>query len=195
MEEDWERVKLGEVCGIKRGRFSHRPRNAPEFYGGQYPFIQTGDVVRAHGGKVVNSQTLNDLGLSVSKLFEPTIVLITIAANIGDVAVLDYPACFTDSVVGLIPFEHIDPYFLCHIMAERKGYLEQIAPQAAQKNINIEILKDVEIPLPPLPIQQKIVAEIERERAMVESARGLIAVKEEKIRNLIAGLWERTETA
>jgi len=195
VEEDWERVKLGEVCGIKRGRFSHRPRNAPEFYGGQYPFIQTGDVVRAHGGKVVNSQTLNDLGLSVSKLFEPTIVLITIAANIGDVAILDYPACFTDSVVGLIPFEHIDPYFLCHIMAERKGYLEQIAPQAAQKNINIEILKDVEIPLPPLPIQQKIVAEIERERAMVESARGLIAVKEEKIRNLIAGLWERTETA
>jgi hypothetical protein len=37
---------------------------------------------------------------------------VIIAANIGDTAVLDYPACFTDSVVGLIPFEGINARFL-----------------------------------------------------------------------------------
>ena len=42
---EWETVKLEDVCEIKRGRFSHRRRNAPQFYGGKYPFLQTGDVV------------------------------------------------------------------------------------------------------------------------------------------------------
>src|SRR5205807_9920753 len=100
---DWETVRLEDVCEIKRGRFSHRPRNAPEFYGGKYPFLQTGDVVRAKGRAVTHTQTLNERGLAVSRLFQPTIVLITIAANIGDTALLTYPACFTDSVVGLNP--------------------------------------------------------------------------------------------
>jgi type I restriction enzyme S subunit len=44
--------RLEELCDIKRGRFSHRPRNDPAFFGGAYPFIQTGDVVRAVGSKV-----------------------------------------------------------------------------------------------------------------------------------------------
>jgi type I restriction enzyme M protein len=93
--------KLEEISEIKRGRFTHRPRNDPRFFGGVYPFIQTGDVVHAIASKVSFKQTLNEEGLAVSKLFQPPVVLITIAANIGDTAVLDYPACFTDSVVGL----------------------------------------------------------------------------------------------
>ena len=100
---DWPMVPLEETCEIQRGKFSYRPRNEPRSYGGRYPFIQTGDVVRANGGKITYTQTLNEDGLSVSKLFQPPVVLITIAANIGDTAVLDFPSCFPDSIVGLIP--------------------------------------------------------------------------------------------
>ena len=79
---DWPVVPLEDACTIQRGKFSHRPRNEPRFYGGQYPFIQTGDIVRAEGGsKITYSQTLNDEGLSVSKMFQPPLVVITIAAN------------------------------------------------------------------------------------------------------------------
>lgn len=153
---------LDKVCSIKRGRFSHRPRNEPRFFGGEYPFIQTGDVVKAKGKKVSFVQTLNEEGLGVSKLFQPTIVLVTIAANIGDTAILDYPACFTDSVVGLIPFETTNVYFLELMMRKQKKSLDENAPKLAQKNINIQILNSVKIPLPPLPEQQKIVSEIEK---------------------------------
>ena len=38
---DWPVVPLEDACNIQRGKFSHRPRNEPRFYGGQYPFIQT----------------------------------------------------------------------------------------------------------------------------------------------------------
>jgi type I restriction enzyme S subunit len=186
---DWPMVPLEDTCEIQRGKFSHRPRNAPRFYGGKYPFIQTGDVVRANGGKISYTQTLNEDGLSVSKLFQPPVVVITIAANIGDTAVLDFPSCFPDSVVGLIPKPGTDAHFLELAMRTKKQYLNDIAPQAAQKNINVEILRAVKIPLPPLATQQDIVAEIEAEQALVGANRELIARLETKIQAALVRIW------
>jgi len=186
---DWPMVPLEDACDIQRGKFSHRPRNEPRFYGGKYPFIQTGDVVRANGGKITFTQTLNEEGLSVSKLFHPPVVVITIAANIGDTAVLDFPSCFPDSVVGLIPKPETDARYLEVVMRTKKQHLNDIAPQAAQKNINIAILKTVEIPLPPLATQQAIVAEIEAEQALVNANRELIARFEKKIQATLARVW------
>ena len=187
---DWPIVPLEAACDIQRGKFSHRPRNEPRFYGGEYPFIQTGDVVRAaNGGKITFTQTLNEEGLSVSKLFQPPVVVITIAANIGDTAVLDFPSCFPDSVIALIPKAVTDARYLEVVMRTKKQHLNDVAPQAAQKNINIEILKTVEIPLPPLATQQAIVAEIEAEQTLVAANRELITRFEKKIQATLARVW------
>jgi len=153
---EWEERKLGSVCDIQRGKFSHRPRNDPRLFGGPYPFIQTGDVVKSEGGAVVASQSLNEDGLAVSKLFRPTIVLITIAANIGDTGLLQTQACFTDSVVGLIPKDGIMPVFLELLMRGQKENLNKVATTGAQKNINNEILREVRFLMPSLPEQQRI---------------------------------------
>ena len=153
---EWEERKVGSICDIQRGKFSHRPRNDPAFFGGKYPFIQTGDVVKSEGGAVVGSQSLNEKGLSVSKLFKPTIVLITIAANIGDTGLLKMEACFTDSVVGLIPKKNVTPVFLELIMRGRKEYLNKVATTGAQKNINNDILREVDVLLPSVPEQKRI---------------------------------------
>jgi restriction endonuclease S subunit len=152
--------KLSEVIEMQRGRFGHRPRNEPRFYGGEYPFIQTGDIVRASktNGHITFSQTLNELGLKTSRLFSKPVVVITIAANIGDTAILDYPACFPDSLIGLTPktneltLEYINLYFKFI-----KTYLEDLAPQSAQKNINYQQLSPVPIVIPPLEVQQRAV--------------------------------------
>lgn len=194
IDPEWGVLPLEELCLIQRGKFSHRPRNDPKFYGGDYPFIQTGDVVRAGGGKVSFTQTLNEDGLGVSKLFLPPVVLITIAANIGDTAVLDYPACFPDSVVGLTPLEGTDAKYLEVMMRTQKEHLNRIAPQAAQKNINIEILKTVKLPRPDTETQQEIVAEIEAEQAIVDGNRDLITRFEKKIDAAIARVWGEAKT-
>ena len=190
VDPGWPMVALREACDIKRGKFSHRPRTEPRFYGGNYPFIQTGDVSRANGGKVQYTQTLNDEGLAVSRLFQPPVVVITIAANIGDTAVLDFPCCFPDSVVGLIPNDETDPSFLELMMRAKKEHLTRIAPQAAQKNINVEILNSLEIPLPPLTIQQAVVADIKAEQALVSASRELVERMEQRIRDTVARVWE-----
>lgn len=156
----YERKPLSQLCKLQRGRFTHRPRNDPRFFGGAYPFLQTADVANAKGGKTGYKQTLNEAGLRVSRLFEPPVVLVTIAANIGDTAVLDYPACFTDSIVGLIPGDEVLPCFLELMMRQHKEPLNAHAPALAQKNINIEILNLLQIPVPPLAIQRALLEEI-----------------------------------
>lgn len=151
--------KLSEVIAMQRGRFGHRPRNDPKFFGGQYPFMQTGDVVKASqtNEPITYTQTLNDLGLKTSRLFDRKVLVITIAANIGDTAILDYPACFPDSLIGLTPkddtltLDYLNVYFKF-----LKPYLEDLAPQAAQKNINYQQLSPVPIVVPPLNVQQNI---------------------------------------
>jgi type I restriction enzyme S subunit len=99
---------------------------------------------------------LNEEGLAVSKLFKPTIVLITIAANIGDTGLLRTEGCFTDSVVGLIPKKEVIPVFLELIMRGQKENLNKVATTGAQKNINNEILREVSVLLPSVPEQQRI---------------------------------------
>lgn len=151
---------LSEVAEMQRGRFGHRPRNDPKFYGGDYPFIQTGDIVRAsnEGGTIQFSQTLNELGLQTSRLFDKPTMVITIAANIGDTAILDFPACFPDSLIGINPkdnntlnLEYLNVYF-----KYLKNYLNELAPQAAQKNINYQQLSPTPIVIPPINIQKEI---------------------------------------
>jgi type I restriction enzyme S subunit len=62
---------LNEIAKIERGKFSHRPRNEPRFYGGEYPFVQTGDVSNCDGYVRSYTQTLNEAGLAISKMLVP----------------------------------------------------------------------------------------------------------------------------
>jgi len=152
----WSHLQiLGELT---RGKSKHRPRNDPKLFDGKYPFIQTGDIARANGRITKHSQTYNEIGLLQSRLFPSGTVCITIAANIADTAVLAYPACFPDSVVGFIPqqgmFEAVlAMYYIKLIQSD----LEIFAPATAQKNINLEILYEVAVPVPPIDEQREIV--------------------------------------
>ncbi|KAF0159822.1 MAG: Uncharacterized protein FD159_320 [Syntrophaceae bacterium] len=163
LPKGWKIVELKEVCEIKRGKSKHRPRNEPSLFGGKYPFIQTGDIRNANGGYIKNfSQTYSEIGLQQSKLWAKGTLCITIAANIGETAILDLDACFPDSVVGLVCNEkfllnkYTNYFFVSH-----KSKLEELAPATAQKNINVDILEKVKIPLPSLEEQKLIVAELE----------------------------------
>ena len=129
---DWEVVRLGEVAAVQRGKFAHRPRNEPRFYGGNIPFIQTGDVVNSNGRIKAHSQTLNEKGLSISRLFETGTIVITIAANIGETAIATYPVAFPDSLVGITP-RKIDTRFLEYFLRTQKRRLNRFAPRECSK--------------------------------------------------------------
>lgn len=154
-----------QKLNMQRGRFGHRPRNDPRYYGGKYPFIQTGNIVKASAsnGEICYSQTLNELGLSTSKLFNDKVLVITIAANIGYTAILDYTACFPDSLVALtIKGDDLSLEYLNIYIRLIRKYIENLAPQAAQKNINLKQLAKLPLIVPKHSIQEEICEIMER---------------------------------
>ena len=153
---EWEKCSVTNRFKIARGRFSPRPRNNPIYYGGDYPFAQTSDVVNS--GRLLSnaSQSLNEKGISVSKLFPAKSIFMTIAANIGYVAEIQCPMACPDSLVGIQIDEDDSSRFVLYGLSRIQKKLDFIAPEAAQKNLSLAELSSVKISLPSLPEQQKI---------------------------------------
>lgn len=179
----WKVIKLKFSSQIMRGLFSHRPRNDPDYYDGVHPFIQTGEVARAVKYITTYSQTLNELGFSVSREFPAGTVLLTIAANVGDVAILDFNACFPDSVIGFYPKENVSKIFMFYVLKSMKEQFMRNAIISTQMNLNINIVKEEFIPLPSLAEQKEIVKFLEKKSDYIDT------VIEQK-QNLIEKLTE-----
>ena len=174
----WERIPFEKLGKLERGRSKHRPRNDERLFGGVYPFIQTGDVAGAGMYVTSHKQTLSEFGFEQSRMFPKGTLCITIAANIGDAAILSYDCCFPDSVVGFTPGEKCLNKYMYFYLQEIKAELEYIAPATAQKNLNLKLLGAVEIKVPSLKEQEKIVEVLEKQinyqDSIVEKAEGVI---------------------
>ena len=162
LPKGWEWVRINQIGELSRGKSKHRPRNDERLYkDGIYPFVQTGDVARSNGLIETYSNMYNDVGLQQSRLWPKGTLCITIAANIADTGILNFDACFPDSVVGFIPFKPIQSAeYLQYFFMVAKDDLIKYAPSTAQKNINLEILNNLVIPLPPLNEMLRIISTV-----------------------------------
>jgi type I restriction enzyme S subunit len=154
---DWSAFTLEHLAEVERGKFSVRPRNDPRYFGGEMPFVQTGDVTGSDVYLKGYTQTLNEDGIRVSKVFPADTILITIAANIGDTTITQYPVACPDSVVAIQPKQDkANTIFLKNIIDLQKDNLDSQATQNAQKNINLQVLKPLELIVPSKEEQTKI---------------------------------------
>lgn len=161
--EHWRANRIKEVSTVLRGKFTHRPRNDPRLYDGSYPFIQTGDIAASSKYLREYQQTLNERGFAVSKQFPRGTLVMAIAANIGDVAILDFSACFPDSLVGFVPQADVDINFLFYWLKAMKAELVSTAVLNTQLNLNIERIGVQAIAVPPVDEQRGIVQCIEKQ--------------------------------
>jgi type I restriction enzyme, S subunit len=160
----WAWGRFPELGTFGRGKSKHRPRNDPAlFEGGEHLMIQTGDVARSQGVIETYTSKYNDFGLSQSFKWPKGTLCITIAANIADSGILSFDACFPDSVVGFIPASFFEnARYFDYFLRTAKANLSEFAPATAQKNINLEILTQVLIPIPSLAEQHRIVAKVDK---------------------------------
>ena len=169
----WKKVKLKRHVEMLRGQFSHRPRNDPAYYDGPYPFIQTGSISAVDKFITEYSQTLNELGLSVSKMFPSgTIVMTITGAKIAEVAVTTFDACFPDSIVGFVPDHCLDKDYLFYVLVAMKPALLGSMIVTTQPNINYVQIGSNYIPLPPLAEQKAIARHIENEISRIKAIHG-----------------------
>lgn len=183
----WEVVKFSEVGKLDRGKSKHRPRNAPELLGGIHPLIQTGDVANSGGYIKEYNSTYSDLGLQQSKMWPKGTLCITIAANIAKTGILKFDACFPDSVVGFIPNKKTTNEYVQGWMKFLQKIIEDSAPESAQKNINLKILRDLDFMLPKIELQKKYTDTVNS----IEDQKDIILSESENSENLFNSLLQK----
>ena len=183
----WELSKFNKIGTLERGKSKHRPRNAPELLGGPYPLIQTGDI--ANSGIYIREyfQSYSELGLSQSRIWPSGTLCITIAANIAKTGILTFDACFPDSVVGFTPYINAKTEYVHFWLSFLQKMLEEFAPESAQKNINLKILSDLDVPVPPIELQNKFAQIVEKVEAMRQNQKQ----SQQEIDNLFNALMQK----
>lgn len=156
----WMTKKLSDLGIFSRGISKHRPRNDPKlFEGGGYPLVQTGEIKNSILYIRKHQQEYNKLGLMQSKLWEAGTLCITIAANIAETAILSYPMCFPDSIVGFQAYkEQSSELFMYYVFEYIRHAVQNAAYGSAQDNINIDYLTSLEFKIPNKDYQDQIVA-------------------------------------
>jgi type I restriction enzyme S subunit len=187
-------VRLESLAVLERGKFSYRPRNDPRFFGGNHPWIQIGEIENSRKYIREWSETLNDQGLAVSKKFPSGTVLVSIAATIGAVGILEFDCCVPDSIVGLRPKSGTDPEYLYHYLCYVRTHLERVAPQSAQKNINLEILATLPIPALTFESQREVIDRLNALEAAMSTVQQIQAKRDVELDALLPALLDRAFT-
>ncbi|MCC5016364.1 restriction endonuclease subunit S [Legionella sp. 31fI33] len=172
-EGDVEWRTLPEMAfDFGRGKSKHRPRNDKRLYGGDIPFIQTGDIRSASHIITQYSQTYSDFGLKQSKLWPKGTLCITIAANIAETSILGFDACFPDSVIGFVAdTKKTSAGYVEYLLQSTKNKLEEKGREksSAQSNINLATFEQLKLPFPSLAEQDRIVTILDKFDALTSS--------------------------
>ena len=182
---EWKKVPLDKMGVVSRGKSKHRPRNDARLFGGKYPFIQTGDIGSAGLYVLDYSQTYNEEGLAQSKLWPKDTLCITIAANIADTALLAFPACFPDSIMGFVPYENVSNVkYVKYCFDILKKDCQQISQGVAQDNLSWKKLSTILFPCPPIEVQNRIVDILSRYDSLIENYQKQIKLLDEAAQRL-----------
>ena len=156
----WQDKALNELGSFQRGKSRHRPRNDPALFSdGIYPLIQTGEIKDANLYITEHTAAYNDFGLTQSKLWPKDTLCITIAANIAETALLGYPMCFPDSVVGFNADPEVSSeLFMHYVFTYIRRAIQNSATGSIQDNINIDYLTGIKFKIPVKAYQEKITA-------------------------------------
>jgi hypothetical protein len=166
-----------------------------KYWTGSIPWVSAKDM---------KSERLADAQLHVSKTaiaetatrLAPAGTILILVRGMGlangvPICELLVPCAFNQDIKALLPNPGVSPRFLAAALRQEKAQLEGALSTAAHGTLKIESeqLQNIQIPLPPKPEQERIVAALEAEAARIEAVRGLIPVFEAKIQRTLARVW------
>ena len=86
-------------------------------------------------------------------------ILYTIFATLGEVGILTIDACTNQAIAGITirNKDEVLTDYLYYYLKSKKSYVNNLGRGVAQNNINLSILRDLEVPLPTLSVQRQTV--------------------------------------
>ena len=155
------RVKLGDVFEIGSG--GTPSKSHPEYYGGDIPWVKTGDLKNEYLYEVEDFITEEGLKNSAAKVYEADTVLIAMyGATIGATSILKINACTNQACAAFKKNEQVIPEYLYYFLRSQKKKFVKDGVGGAQPNISAGYLKKVEMELPSIEDQRVIVDILEK---------------------------------
>ncbi len=190
---EWDVVALGEIAEVASG--NPAPQGNEYFQGGNFPFIRTADVGAVHlsdnfrGTKdKVNQRAVDEKRL---RLFPAGTILFPksgASTFLNHRVVMGKPAYVASHLAGIVcnPEKALPKYvyqLLCQVDAR------QLTADQAYPSLRLSEIGKIQIPLPPLSVQQEIVAGIEEERRRVTAAGELAGLVGGRLRGAVGRVW------
>lgn len=159
MKQEWHTKTIGEVCEVVNG--GTPKTGVKEYWDGSFRWITPAEMGKRQNPYVSETErTLTEKGMgnSSAKLLPNKCVILSSRAPIGHLVINTQPMAFNQGCKGLIPSEGLYYKFLFHYLTSKVDLLNSLGTGATFKELSGGKLKEVPIPVPPLPEQQRIVS-------------------------------------
>ena len=158
MSSAWQTVSLGDVCTVVNG--GTPKTGVAEYWDGENLWITPAEMGKRISPYVDDSaRKITELGLrdSSARMLPPYSVILSSRAPIGHLVINTMPMATNQGCKGLVPSAQLEHKFLYYYLSSIVDLLNELGSGATFKELSGGKLKEVEIPLPPLPEQQRIV--------------------------------------
>ena len=185
-------AKLGDICTIQSGGTPSR-HNKIYWQNGTIPWVKISDIKDKH--LYTTEEFISEFGLenSSAKIFPTGTILYTIFATLGEVSILDIDAATNQAIAGIqIKSDKVDRDFLYYFLTSLKPTISNIGRGVAQNNINMSILKEIEVPLPPLDEQRKIAAVLDKVSDLIAKRRQQLDKLDEMVKSRFVEMFGDT---
>jgi restriction endonuclease S subunit len=165
LPESWVWCTLGKISDVVRGG-SPRPAGDKTYYDGNIPFLKVADLTATDDMYVsTHTHTIKEAGLNKTRSVEAdTLMLTNSGATLGIPKICTFPTTFNDGVAAFLNIDSkISKQYLYYFLKLKSSwFLEEASRGQGQPNLNIDIIKNVLLPLPPANEQRRIVAKLEQ---------------------------------
>ena len=176
-------ARLGDICTIQSGGTPSR-HNKAYWDDGTIPWVKISDIKDKYLDATEERITKLGLENSSAKIFPAGTILYTIFATLGEVCILNIEAATNQAISGIqLESEQVDKNYLYHYLSSLKSIVNNIGRGVAQNNINMTILRNFEIPLPPLEEQRKIAAVLDKVSDLIAKRRTQLDKLDEMVKS------------
>ena len=186
-------ARLGDICTIQSGGTPLRS-NLEYWDNGTIPWVKISDFRGKYLTCTSEFISQNGLDNSSAKIFSKGTILYTILATLGEVCILDIDAATNQAIAGLqIKDDSVISDFLYYYLLSKKEYVNEIGRGVAQNNINMNILRNMEVFLPDIKVQTHIVREIEKVDNLISLRKQQLSKLDELVKSRFIEMFGNSE--
>ena len=188
LQKGWSSNNLGDVVKIIGGGTPSKQDKT--FYGGNIPWASVRDLNVDLLEKTELQITEEGLKQSSSNIIPKGSLVIATRVGLGKVCILARDTAINQDLKGIIPNCKIDTQFLFYWFKSSAKAIEFAGIGATVKGVKLDFVKSLQIPLPPLPEQTRIVSKLDSLFTRIDKSIALLEENIQHTKGLMASVLE-----